>query len=265
MWCTLRPRTSSTCSVIPADVANDDTACSASCGSNAGIAERQALRHRHVPLDERPTRQVERDVDERLVERVAPAGEPADPGLVAERLGERLADGDRHVLDRVVGVDLQVADRLHREIEAAVTTELVEHVVVERDAGRDVGDAAAVEVDRHVDRRLLRRPVALGGAAHVVLRCLLVTARVTTGRDGVGQRVEERGVLVRCADRDPQAVVEARPARAVADEHVAVDEPLPHVATRHVERGRNSTKLAPLGNTSNAELGERGADPLALG
>ena len=26
MWCTLRPRTSSTCKVMPADVANDDTA-----------------------------------------------------------------------------------------------------------------------------------------------------------------------------------------------------------------------------------------------
>src|SRR5690606_12315090 len=37
MWCTLRPRTSWTCSVIAAAVANDDTACWASCGSNGGL------------------------------------------------------------------------------------------------------------------------------------------------------------------------------------------------------------------------------------
>ena len=37
MWCTLRPRRRLTCSVMPAFVANDDTACSASWGSNAGL------------------------------------------------------------------------------------------------------------------------------------------------------------------------------------------------------------------------------------
>ena len=77
------------------------------------VAERQRLGHRDVPLDARPARQVERDVDQRLVERVPTAGEPADAGLVAERLGERLAERDRDVLDGVVGVDVQVADRLH--------------------------------------------------------------------------------------------------------------------------------------------------------
>ena len=66
------------------------------------VAERQALGHLDVPLHERAAGQVERDLDERLVERVAPAGEAAHAGLVAERLAERLAERDGDVLDGVV-------------------------------------------------------------------------------------------------------------------------------------------------------------------
>ena len=50
------------------------------------VAERQHLAERHVPHDEGPARQVERDLDERLVEREQAAGEAAHAGLVAERL-----------------------------------------------------------------------------------------------------------------------------------------------------------------------------------
>ena len=100
-------------------------------------------------------REIEGDIDQRFVERVAAAGEASDAGLVAERLPERLADGDRHILDGVVGVDVQVAGGLDAQVETAVATELIEHVVVERDAGRHVGQAGAVEVDRDLDRRLL--------------------------------------------------------------------------------------------------------------
>ena len=78
------------------------------------VAERQALGQLDVPHDERPAGQVEGDLDQRLVERVQPAGEAADAGLVAERLAERLAERDGDVLDRVVGVDVQVADGARR-------------------------------------------------------------------------------------------------------------------------------------------------------
>ena len=38
-----------------------------------------------------------------------------------------------------MGVDLEIALGMHTQIETAVPAELVEHVVVERDAGGDVG------------------------------------------------------------------------------------------------------------------------------
>ena len=43
--------------------------------------------------------------------------------------------GDADVLDGVVAVDVEVARRLHVEVEAAVAAELVEHVVEEREPG----------------------------------------------------------------------------------------------------------------------------------
>ena len=55
------------------------------------VAERQHLAEGHVVGGERAARQVEGDLDERLVEREQAAGEAADAGLVAERLAEALA------------------------------------------------------------------------------------------------------------------------------------------------------------------------------
>ena len=77
------------------------------------------------------------------------------PCLVAERLAQRLAEHDRGVLDRVVGVDVGVALGLDGEVDQRVPRERGQHVVVEADAGGDVGAAGAVEVDLDEDLRLL--------------------------------------------------------------------------------------------------------------
>ena len=87
-----------------------------------------------------PAGQVDRGLDQRLVQRHQRVAEPADAGLVAERLAQRLAERERGVLDGVVRVDLEVALGLHGQVEAAVLAELGQHVVEERHAGVDVGD-----------------------------------------------------------------------------------------------------------------------------
>ena len=74
--------------------------------------------------------------------------EPGDPGPVAERLGERRAEHEGDVLDRVVLVDLEVAVGVDRQVEQAVVGERAEEVVVEPDAGVDAGVARAVEPER---------------------------------------------------------------------------------------------------------------------
>ena len=193
---------------MPAAVAKLLTACSASCGSNAGVPSGRLSGIVDLPHDERTPGQVEGDLDQRLVEREHAAGEAAHADLVAERLAERLAERDGDVFDGVVGVDVQIADGLDRQVEPAVAAELIEHVVVERDARGDRRSgpmpSRSIEI---VDRRLLRRPRASA-------------VRLTPGhREAPRSRaVEEHVVLVGRADRDAQAILEPRPATAVADE-----------------------------------------------
>ena len=90
------------------------------------------------------------DVDhggrDRLVHRHRALAEAGDPGPVAERLGERRAEDERDVLDRVVLVDLEVAVGVDGEVEQAVVGERAQQVVVEADPGVDAGVAGAVEV-----------------------------------------------------------------------------------------------------------------------
>ena len=70
-----------------------------------------------------------------------------DPGAVAERAVERLAEHDAGVLDRVVRAGLEVAGHLDLEVEPPVAGEQVEHVVEEADAGPARAGAGAVEAE----------------------------------------------------------------------------------------------------------------------
>src|SRR6266545_1384837 len=119
--------------------------------------------------EERSTGQVQRDLDERLVEGHHCAGEAVHAGLVAQRLLERGAEHDAHVLDRVVGVDLEVAFRLDTQVPAPVLAELLQHVVEERDPGRRARLAHAVDVERELDLGFLRLAVLLRRPAHATL------------------------------------------------------------------------------------------------
>jgi hypothetical protein len=71
--------------------------------------------------------------------------------LVAERLGEGLAQGDADVLDGVVVVDVRVALAVNVEVDQAVADDLVEHVIEEGHAGIELALPAAIEIDAHGD------------------------------------------------------------------------------------------------------------------
>ena len=84
---------------------------------------------------EGPAGNVDRALGQRLVHRHQGGAVAADPGPVAERLVEGLAEDDADVLDSVVGAGLEVAARLDPQAEPPVAGEQVEHVVEEPDAG----------------------------------------------------------------------------------------------------------------------------------
>ena len=79
-----------------------------------------------------------------------------DAGLRAQRAVDGLAQGDGHVLHRVVFVDVQIAPRVDGQRDAAVVGDLCEHVVEETQACGDfaVEVTAAVEVEADGDLRL---------------------------------------------------------------------------------------------------------------
>ena len=145
-----------------------------------------------VELEPGPAREVDHRARQRLVERHVGVPVAADALLVAERLRHRLPERDADVLDRVVGVDLEVALRLHREVDHAVARDLVEHVVEERDARGEARLARAVEVHGDEDLGFLGVSLDFRGA-HGVSRRL-------------GKCREESRVLVGRADGEPQAV-----------------------------------------------------------
>ena len=122
------------CSVTRAPSTKPFQNSSASCGSNVPIHSATGL---DVVDEERPARQVERDLHERLVERHERVREPAHAALVAERLAERAARARCRRLRRCgAGRPRGRPSRRSSRSKPRVLAELLEHVVEERDAGR---------------------------------------------------------------------------------------------------------------------------------
>ena len=69
------------------------------------------------------------------------------PRLVADRLGKGLAEHDPDILDGMVVIDMQVAGRLHLQVDQRVAGERRQHMVEETDARGDLGLPRAVEVE----------------------------------------------------------------------------------------------------------------------
>ena len=124
------------------------------------VARKLHLEHQH-----RPPRNVDHDPRQRLVHRHVDRGIAGDAGHGAERLLHRLPERDADILGGVVVVDMKVADRLHRQVDAGMPGQQVEHMVEKADPGRDVGYAGPVEVHRHLDVGLFGLALD-GGAAH---------------------------------------------------------------------------------------------------
>jgi hypothetical protein len=153
------PRTDR-CSAAPRLCASERKKCGTSSLGSAPTCSRPKLSFEH---EIRAARQVDRDLRFALIHRQQKAV-AADAGLVAERLAQRLADGQRAILDRVVLVDVQVAAAAQLQRKAAVPGELLEHVIEEADAGGDAAGGAAVEFELQLDVGFARLAVQLRAA-----------------------------------------------------------------------------------------------------
>src|SRR3546814_6128315 len=82
---------------------------------------------------------------QRLVHRRVRFAIAGDAALVAQRLGDSLAERECRILDRVMLVDMQIALHRHRDVDQRMARQLLDHMVEETDAGGNRIGAAAVE------------------------------------------------------------------------------------------------------------------------
>src|SRR3546814_4930489 len=87
-----------------------------------------------------------------------------DAAFVAERPGDRFAERERRILDRMVLVDVKVALHAHRDVDQRMARQLLDHMVEEADAGGHRIIARAVEIDGDRDIRFLGRTLDGGGS-----------------------------------------------------------------------------------------------------
>ena len=258
MWWMFFPETSRMCRVIPAAVAKARQNSSASCGSKGGFPSGLVSGGKLDVVDEEgPTREVQGHVDQGLVQGHGHRTEPSDPGLVAQRLGQHLAQGDPHVLHGVVGVDVEVPTGRHGEVEAGVAAQLADHVIEERQTGLHFGDTRPVDVEVDLDRRLLGGPE--GGPRP--------RWRMASGWSWSSQAFVQSGqepvVLLGETHRHPQATGESWPLRTVSHEHRGIEEVGPHLPRRNGE-GAEQNEIGVGGPRLHREVGKRCLDPAPL-
>src|SRR5262245_34273796 len=114
----------------------------------------------------RAARQIDHGAGQRLVHRRVSRAVALYAFFVAERFGERPAQTDRRVLDRMAVINLQIALARDFEVEKPVAREQVEHVVEERNAGRDCAFSLPVEVELEMDVSLFGRALDFSLTRH---------------------------------------------------------------------------------------------------
>ena len=96
-------------------------------------------------------REIHHYTTQSLVQRHVGVAVTAYALLVAHGLGKGLAQGDAHILHRVVAVDVQVTLALNVQIDQTMTGNLVDHVIQKTNASVQLGLATAVQIDANGD------------------------------------------------------------------------------------------------------------------
>ena len=99
------------------------------------------------------TAQIDGGCDQRLFHWQRHVTVATDPLLIAQRLIKAATKTDPDVFDRVVMINVQIADRFDLQIEESVPSKQGEHMIEETNARGDLILSAAVEIDGKLDLR----------------------------------------------------------------------------------------------------------------
>jgi hypothetical protein len=98
-----------------------------------GLAKSRRVRSEDdVVEQERATRKVESDLHRGFVERNHPRGVAGNPCFIAQGLSEHLAEHNAYILNGVMEVNLKVPGGTHFKIKPTVASQLLKHVIKER-------------------------------------------------------------------------------------------------------------------------------------
>ena len=114
-------------------------------------------------------REIHHHPRQRFIQRHIRMAVAANAPLVPDRFSQRLSERDADVLHRVMRIDVQVAAGLDDQVDQAVTRDLVEHVVKERDTSVEPRSAAAVEIELDANQKITLR-AGYSANADVIIR-----------------------------------------------------------------------------------------------
>ena len=123
-----------------------------------------ATREFNMKLQPRPSGEIEYHARQGFIERHIGMPVAANALLVANRLHQRLADGDADVFDGMVRIDVQITLGLDFEINQAVPCNLIHHVIEKRHACFERRHSRAVEIELDADLCLVGVAGNFGGA-----------------------------------------------------------------------------------------------------
>ena len=102
------------------------------------------------------TGEIDDNTRQGFVERHVAMAVTSQAFFVAPGLGQRLAKGDADIFNRVVCIDMQVANGLNVQIDQTMTSDLIQHVIEKRDAGGKFSLPGAIKVETNSNLRFER-------------------------------------------------------------------------------------------------------------
>src|SRR5205807_4722316 len=146
-----------------------------------------AFAHFRDSIDEEgAATQIHYGADQSFIHRHISRAEADNSFLIAERIGERLANRQRDVFYGVMSINVQITFAFNFEIEQTVARKQLEHVIEKADSGSDLRVTSPIEIELHADISLASRSLFVCGPGHRVLRAVEVPYYLifTTGWSG---------------------------------------------------------------------------------
>ena len=109
-----------------------------------------------------PAGQINHNAGERLIQRHVSMAEPRNPAPVTECFLERLTENPTHIFNRMVPIDLEIALCVDLHVEMAMSRQLGQHVIEERNTGADPVLARAVQIEADTNVRFVGLPRLCG-------------------------------------------------------------------------------------------------------